>query len=155
MFINPQGMQMPSYLPGCCGQPMDLHDYGPVPLIVNIEAAAIQNTNYRTALWTGGHLQLTLMSIPVGGDIGMEVHTLDQYISVEDGQGLAWLGYTSGVPVFQGVVCRNFVIFIPAGTWHNVTNIGDGPLKLYSIYAPPAHPHGTVHRTKEEAHRNY
>lgn len=140
------------YYAGCCGEQMDLRDYGPAPLIVNIESATVQNNTYRTALWTGSHLQLTLMSIPVGGDIGLEVHTnLDQFIRVEDGQGLARMGYSSDQLTFQGAVCRNFAVFIPAGTWHNVINTGYIPLKLYSIYAPPAHPYGTVQRTKEEA----
>ncbi len=155
-FTYPQGANMPSYAPGCCGQGVDLHDYGPVPFIANLEAAATQNTTFRTALWTGSHLQLTLMSIPVGGDIGQEIHpNLDQFLYIEEGRGLAKMAYSNGQPVFQGAVCRGFAIFVPAGTWHNLINIGDGPLKLFSIYAPPAHPHGTVHRTKEEAGAGY
>lgn len=149
---NPNWMNFPHYYPGCCGQPIDLRDYGPEPLIVNIEAATMQNDTFRTALWTGNHLQLTLMSIPAGGDIGLEVHNnLDQFIHIEEGQGLVRMGKSSDRLDFQRMVCRNFAIFIPAGTWHNLINTGYAPVKLYSIYAPPAHPRGTVHRTKEEA----
>lgn len=135
---------------------IELRDYGPAPLIVNIESAAAQNTMYRTALWTGNHLQLTLMSIPAGGDIGAEVHpTFDQFISVEDGQGYVLMGNSREQLTFQGMVCKGYAIFIPAGTWLNVVNGSYAPLKLYSIYAPPAHPHGAVQRTKEEAETHY
>lgn len=131
---------------------IELRDYGPQPLIINIDAAAAQNTMYRTTLWTGNHLQLTLMSIPAGGDIGAEVHPeLDQFIRIEEGQGYVMMGDSRERLAFQGTVNKNFAIVIPAGTWHNLVNAGYTPLKLYSIYAPPAHPHGTVHRTKQEA----
>lgn len=153
---NTNWMNPPLYFPGCCGQMIDLRDYGPEPLVVNIEAATVQNNTYRTALWTGKHLQLTLMSIPAGGDIGLEIHTgFDQFLSVEEGQGLVKMGKSRDQLSFQGMVCRGFAIFVPVGTWHNVINTGYGPLKMYSIYAPPAHPHGTVQRTKEEAEAGY
>ena len=133
--------------------PIILKDYGPQPYVVDIDKATKQNDNYRTALWTGNHLQLTLMSIKVGGDIGVEVHpVIDQFIRIEDGQGIAQMGPSRNNLNFQRNVYDGFAIFVPAGTWHNVVNTGNKPLKLYSIYAPPQHPHGTVHATKEIAH---
>lgn len=97
-------------------------------------------------------MQLTLMSIPVGEDIGLEVHpNLDQFIRIEEGQGLVQMGKSKERLDFQKTVCDNFAIVIPAGTWHNLINTGYKPIKLYSIYAPPEHPFGTVHETKEIA----
>ena len=127
-------------------------DYGPQPFTIDIEEAAEENTNYRNALWTGKHLQLTLMSIPVGGDIGLEMHPdVDQFLRIEEGQGVVRMGSSQDSISFQRRVKDGYVILIPAGTWHNLINTGNSPLKLYSIYAPPEHPHGTVHRTKAEA----
>ncbi len=124
-------------------------DYGPKPFVVNIEEAAKRNDNFRIALWTGSHLQLTLMSINVGEDIGLEVHpNLDQFIRIEEGQGFAVMGNSKHNMDFQRNVSDGYAIIIPAGTWHNVVNTGNRPLKLYSIYAPPQHPRGTVHKTK-------
>ena len=148
----------PMYSPGCCchnfpgpGQsfPIYLMDYGPDPFVVNISEATKQNTTFRTALWTGCHLQLTLMSINVGEDIGLEIHPdLDQFIRIEQGQGLVQMGANRNNLDFQRYVCDDFAFIIPAGTWHNLINTGNIPLKLYSIYAPPQHLHGTVHQTK-------
>ena len=127
-------------------------DYGPFPLAFNIHAFADRNTNYRTALWTGDHLQVTLMSIPVHGDIGLEMHShLDQFIGVESGYALVMMGNNPAKLNNQQKVTSNYAIIIPAGTWHNVINTGNRPLKLYSIYAPPQHPFGTIHPTKEDA----
>lgn len=127
-------------------------DYGPNPFVVNINEATLHNNNFRTALWTGCHLQVTLMCIPVGESIGLECHPdLDQFLRIEQGQGLVFMGDCRERLDFQEKVCDDFAILIPAGTWHNLINTGCEPLKLYSIYAPPQHPHGTVHRTKAEA----
>lgn len=127
-------------------------DYGPEPYAVDIEAATLRNNNYRVALWTGKHLQVTLMSIKPRGDIGLEVHPdTDQFLRIEQGQGVVKMGPTKDNLNFQQRVFPNSAIMVPAGTWHNVINTGNIPLKLYSIYAPPHHPHGTVHKTKEDA----
>lgn len=132
---------------------LELRDYGPEPFVVNINQAAKQNTNFRTALWTGRYLQLTLMSINVGEDIGLEIHPdVDQFIRIEQGQGLVQMGDRECRLDFQRYVYDDFAIFIPAGKWHNLINTGNIPLKLYSIYAPPEHPHGTVHVVKPENH---
>lgn len=129
-----------------------LKDYGPEPYVVNINEATKQNNTFRTALWTGSHLQLTLMSIPVGGEIGLEIHpNVDQFLRVEEGQGVVMMGKSQSNLDFRRNVYDDFAILIPAGTWHNVINTGDKPLKIYSIYAPPQHPRGTVHKTKVDA----
>ena len=130
----------------------EIKDYGPEPLIVNIDRFAKMNNNYRTALWTGEHLQVTLMSIPVGGDIGLEMHdNLDQFIRIENGYALVQMGKDPDVLNDQQRVNSNYAVLVPAGTWHNIINIGRMPLKLNSIYAPPQPPFGTDHKTKEAA----
>lgn len=129
-----------------------LTDSGPEPFVINIDRATRKNTNFRTALWTGSHLQLTLMSIRVGEDIGLENHpNIDQFIRIEQGLGLVKMGDDKDNLSFQKKVNGDYAIIIPAGTWHNLINIGNVPLKLYSIYAPPQHPKGTVHKTKADA----
>ncbi|RSD28437.1 cupin domain-containing protein [Mesobacillus subterraneus] len=131
---------------------MMLKDYGPNPFVININEATRLNNTFRTALWTGSHLQVTLMSIDVGGDIGLEMHPdVDQFLRIEQGQGIVQMGKTKDNLDFQRNVMDDSAIMIPAGTWHNVTNTGNSPLKLYSIYAPPNHPAGTVHVTKADA----
>lgn len=147
--------------PYCNNEPMmyapdnmgiDLEDYGPFPFVINIDEATIQNDNFRTALWTGEHLQLTLMSIPVGGEIGLEMHPdVDQFLRLEEGEGLVLMGESRDNLEFQERVYDDFIFIIPAGIWHNLINTGNEPIKLYSIYAPPQHPHGTVHVIKEDS----
>ncbi|MCL2215840.1 MAG: cupin domain-containing protein, partial [Defluviitaleaceae bacterium] len=134
--------------------PAPFTDYGPFPYVVDIQQATLANSNYRQALWTGGYLQSTLMSIPPGGDIGLEIHPdTDQFLRIENGQGIVQMGETRDRLHFRQTVFRGYGVFIPAGTWHNLTNIGTSDLKLYSIYAPPHHPRGTVHPTKAIAQR--
>ncbi len=129
-----------------------LKDYGPEPFVINIEEATKQNNTYRTALWTGENLQVTLMSINVGEDIGLEIHPdVDQFIRIEEGEGIVKMGDRKNMLDYQKNIYDNFAIMIPAGKWHNIINTGNTPLKLYSIYAPPHHPHGTVHKTKAMA----
>lgn len=140
------------YYPSLPKQRIPLKDYGPAPFVVDIEDASKQNSNFRTALWTGNHLQLTLMSINAGEDIGLEMHPdIDQFIRVEEGQGLVQMGDRRDRLDFQVRVNDDYAFIIPAGTWHNLLNTGTKPLKLYSIYAPPQHPHGTIHRTKADS----
>lgn len=152
MYPYANWMNMPMENMDYFRQPIKLKDYGPEPFAVNIEEAARQNNTFRTALWTGKHLQLTLMSIDVGEDIGLEIHPdRDQFIRIEDGRGLVKMGDEKDKLDFQRRVDGNFAFVIPAGTWHNLINTGYRPLKLYSIYAPPQHPPGTVHKTKADA----
>lgn len=127
-------------------------DFGPNPFVLNIEEATLRNNYFRIALWTGAHMQLTLMSIKPGEDIGVEMHpNTDQFLRIEQGQGIVMMGNTKENMNFQRRVYDGFAILIPAGTWHNLVNTGRIPLKLYSIYAPPQHPFGTVHVTKQDA----
>ena len=95
---------------------------------------------------------MTLMSLHVGEDIGLEMHPdVDQFLRIEQGQGIVQMGDQQDQLNFEEEVFDDFAIVIPAGKWHNLTNTGEVPLKLYSIYAPPQHPFGTVHETKAEA----
>ena len=131
---------------------MNMNDYGAEPAVLNIECLAEKNTNFRTALWTGKHLQVTLMCIPVGEEIGKEMHSnLDQFIRIESGYACVMMGKCECDLNHRHNVNENCAIIVPAGTWHNIINTGNTPLKLYSIYAPPQHPYGTIHRTKEDA----
>ena len=129
-----------------------MSDPGSVPDTLNLEQAAQQNQNFRIPLWTGNHLQLTVMCIPFRGEIGLELHPdTDQLIRVEDGQASVRMGQSRDQLSFQRCLRTGDVILIPRGTWHNVLNIGNRMLKLSSIYAPPQHPRGTIHRTKADA----
>lgn len=137
-----------------CNNHREIRDLGADPLIVNIDRLAKLNDNYRTVLWTGGHLQVTLMSIPVRGDIGLEIHdNLDQFIRIESGRAIVMMGRCKHELNYREQADSNCAVIVPAGTWHNIVNIGNTPLKLYSVYAPPKHPFGTVHPTKEDAQR--
>ena len=129
-----------------------LRDYGDYPLIFNIDRITKINPYFRTTLWTGTHLQLTLMSIQPKEDIGLERHpNLDQFIRIESGNALVKMGKNKNDLNYQRQADSNYAIIIPANTWHNIINIGEHPLKLYSVYAPPQHPFGTIHKTKEDA----
>lgn len=127
-------------------------DYGAKPFITNLKRDACANSNFRTARWTGSHLQLTLMCIPIGSEIGLEIHSdTDQFLYVESGNGLAMMGEQKECLDYQCSVSSQSAIFIPAGTWHNLKNMGNCDLKLFSVYAPPQHPFGTVHRHKVDS----
>jgi mannose-6-phosphate isomerase-like protein (cupin superfamily) len=124
-------------------------DYGPNPFIIDLHKAAQQNDYYRSTLWTGTQLQVTLMNIPVNELIGMEVHPdHDQLIRIEDGVGLIQLGEHKFSMYDQYLAFSNYVVFVPAGTWHNIVNIGNQPLKVSSTYAPPNYAWGTIQETK-------
>lgn len=133
---------------------MNAADYGTKPYVVNIEEMTLENKNFRTAKWTGKNLQMTLMHIPVGGDVGLEVHQdTDQFLRVEKGSAKVMMGRAKDKLDFEKTAKEDFAIIVPAGTWHNVINTGKQALKLYSMYAPPHHPHSTVHETQKEALR--
>ena len=92
------------------------------------------------------------MSIGVGEDIGLELHhDVDQFLRIEQGQGILQMGKNKELLDYTIAISDDSAIFVPKGTWHNVINTGHMPLKLYSIYAPPNHPFGTVHKTKADA----
>lgn len=136
----------------CFQNSSHMADHGPSPFCANILCASQANPNYRTAFWTGCYLQMTLMEIPRCGDIGLEVHpNTDQLIRVEAGQAMVRMGCSREQLDIQCSLGVDHAVFVPAGTWHNVINTGNCPLKLSTVYAPPHHPRGTVHRTKEDA----
>jgi mannose-6-phosphate isomerase-like protein (cupin superfamily) len=120
--------------------------------IGDIEAATLANDTFRTVLFTGGHLQLTVMRLGAGEEIGREVHPhLDQFVRVESGRARIELGVNPDEVAETHELEADWAAIIPAGIWHNVVNAGTGELKLYSLYTPPEHPPETVHRTKAEA----
>lgn len=134
---------------------MTVNDNGPRPNTFDIESATRQNANYRTVAWTGKYLQVTLMSIPVGASIGLEVHpNTDQFVRIDAGQGKAVMGPAKDQLNFQHEVSDGWSIQIPAGSWHDVINTGDEPLRLYTIYAPAHHASGIVQETSADAERD-
>jgi mannose-6-phosphate isomerase-like protein (cupin superfamily) len=132
--------------------PEAVKDQGGEPWIVNIEELTKENEYFRVAYWTGKRLQMTVMSILPGGEIGLEVHpNEEQFIRVEEGEGRVVMGKTKDNLTFDKKVSDDWAIFIPAGYWHNVVNTGKKPLKVYVLYSPPEHPAGTVHKTFAES----
>ena len=114
--------------------------------IDDIEEKTLGNDNFRKVLFTGKHMQLVVMSLKVGEDIGEEVHdTVDQFFRIEQGEANVVIDGQ------ENIVKEDMVAIVPAGSKHNVINTGDVDLKLYTIYTPPNHPEGTVHVTREEA----
>lgn len=112
--------------------------------IINIEKETLENKDYRRVLYTSKNSQLVVMNIQPNDEIGSEIHELDQFIRIESGQAKA---------VLDGIEHNmedDFAVVIPAGTEHNIINTGDEELKLYSIYSPPEHKDGTVHKTKAD-----
>lgn len=111
----------------------------------NIEQLSIGNDYFREVLYTDDRLQLVVMSLLPGEDIGAEVHHLDQFIRVEKGSGKAVLDGE------EHEIKDGFAVIVPSGTMHNIINTGTEPMKLYTLYAPPNHKPGTIHKTKAEA----
>lgn len=111
----------------------------------NIERLAVDNDDFRRVLYTAKHCQLVVMSLKPKEDIGAEVHKLDQFFRVEAGSGEAVL---DGI---RTAITAGFAVVVPAGAKHNITNTGDVPLKLYTLYSPPNHRDGIVHHTRAEA----
>jgi len=118
----------------------------------DIERATLENTTFRTVLFTGEHAQLTVMRLGPDEDIGREVHPdHDQFLRIEQGQARVELGTTEDRVEETHDVGADWALIVPAGVWHNVVNTGSGDVKLYSLYSPPEHPPGTVHPTKADA----
>ncbi len=116
----------------------------------DIEQATLANADFRRVLYTGRNLQLVLMTLPPGCDIGEEVHEdRDQFFRIEEGEGVVRI---DGV---DNRVADDFAVIVPAGARHNVINTGGAPLKLYTIYGPPEHRDGVVHHDKEQAERDH
>ena len=116
----------------------------------NIEQRTIENDDFRRVLYTGKNIQLVLMTLKPGEEIGEEVHEdRDQFFRVEEGQGEVRIdGAASQID-------DDFAVIVPAGARHNVINTGSAPLRLYTIYGPPEHKDKRVHKTKEQAERDH
>ncbi|MEO6062421.1 MAG: cupin domain-containing protein [Thermoflexales bacterium] len=116
--------------------------------VKNIEEIAVANSDFRQVLYTAQYSQLVIMALKPGEEIGMEVHKLDQFFRVEEGTGEA---------VLDGVhtpIAAGFAVLVPAGTQHNIVNMGSVPLKLYTLYSPPNHRDGVVHHTRADAEKD-
>jgi mannose-6-phosphate isomerase-like protein (cupin superfamily) len=116
--------------------------------VANIEKLSLENDNFRKVLYTDKNSQLVLMSLLAGQDIGEEIHDVDQFLRVEKGTGTAIL---NDLP---HELSDGSVIVVPAGTKHNIINSSSGAMKLYTLYMPPHHRDGVVHRTKEDAEKD-
>jgi mannose-6-phosphate isomerase-like protein (cupin superfamily) len=116
----------------------------------NIEEATTSNEDFRRVLYTGKNLQLVLMTLQPGEEIGEEVHDdRDQFFRIEQGRGTVYIDGAANE------VEDDFAVIVPAGARHNVVASGDEPLKLYTLYGPPEHKDGTVHRDKAQADRDH
>lgn len=116
----------------------------------NIERATLASADFRRVLYTGKHLQLVLMTLPPGCDIGEEVHEdRDQFFRIEEGEGVIRIDGA------DNKVADDYAVIVPAGARHNVINTGSEPLRLYTIYGPPEHRDGVVHKTKEQAEADH
>jgi mannose-6-phosphate isomerase-like protein (cupin superfamily) len=131
---------------------MTIEDIGPKPQSFDLERATRDNSNYRAVAWSGRYLQVTLMSIPVAGDIGLEMHAeTDQFLRLDAGRGLVQMGASKDQLTFRREVSNGWCIMVPAGTWHNITNTGDEPMQVYAIYAPAHHAPGKIQQAASDA----
>ncbi len=136
------------------GDKVTIKDIGPDPQSFDLEAATLKNSNYRAVAWSGKYLQLTLMSIEPGDDIGLEAHPeTDQFLRLDAGRGRVQMGPARDQLDFDREVEDGWAVLVPAGTWHNVTNIGEEPMRLYAVYAPVHHSAGRVQATAADAER--
>lgn len=134
---------------------MEIHDNGPNPNAFDIETATVENDAYRMVAWSGKYLQVTLMSIPPGESIGLEVHPeTDQFLRLDKGTGRCVMGPEEDNLDFQQDVSDGWAVQVPAGVWHDVINTGDDDMRLYAIYAPVHHAPGIVQRTSADAERD-
>ena len=116
--------------------------------VQNIESVSVKNENFRQVLYTAKNCQLVVMALNPKEEIGMEVHELDQFFRVEEGIGEAIL---DGV---HKIISAGFAVLVQAGTNHNIVNTGTVPMKLYTLYSPPNHRDGVIHRTRAEAEKD-
>lgn len=119
---------------------------------IDMRETAMKNRQYRETVWTGCFMQMTVMCIPTCSDVGLEVmNDTDHIIRIEQGQCSVRMGCCPNELCFRKNLCEGDVICVPAGTWHNIINIGSTPLKLSTVYAPPHHPKGDSQATKAES----
>lgn len=116
--------------------------------VQNIESVSVKNENFRQVLYTAKNCQLVVMALNPKEEIGMEVHELDQFFRVEEGIGEAVL---DGI---HKIISAGFAVLVPAGTNHNIVNTGTVPMKLYTLYSPPNHRDGVIHKTRAEAEKD-
>ena len=116
--------------------------------VANIEQLSLENDYFRKVIYTDERLQLVVMSLAPGEDIGEEVHQLDQFIRVEQGDGKAVLDGE------ERALAGGSAVIVPTGTRHNIINTGAAPMKLYTLYSPPNHRDGVVHKTKADAQKD-
>ena len=116
--------------------------------VQNIESISVKNENFRQVLYTAKNCQLVVMALNPKEEIGMEVHELDQFFRVEEGIGEAVL---DGI---HKMISAGFAVLVPAGTNHNIINTGTTPMKLYTLYSPPNHRDGVIHKTRAEAEKD-
>ena len=134
---------------------MSVDDIGPRPNAFDIETATRENSTYRTVVWTGAHLQVTLMSIPPGSSVGLEAHPdTDQFLRLDAGRGRVTMGPSEDDLSFVREVEDGWCVTVPAGTWHDIVNIGETDMRLYAIYAPVHHAAGIVQQTAQDAERD-
>ena len=134
---------------------MSVDDIGPRPNAFDIETATRENSTYRTVVWTGAHLQVTLMSIPPGSSVGLEAHPdTDQFLRLDAGRGRVTMGPSEDDLPFVQEVEDGWCVTVPAGTWHDIVNIGETDMRLYAIYAPVHHAAGIVQETAQDAERD-
>ena len=132
--------------------PDRIKDIGPQPQSFDIEQATKGNTSFRSVAWSGRYLQVTLMSIPAGGDIGLEAHPeTDQFLRRDSGRGRVQMGSAKDKLRFEKDVSDGWCVLVPAGTWHNITNTGPAPMQVYAIYAPAHHAPDKVQATAAAA----
>lgn len=123
------------------------YDRGNLPVLIDLSGLVRDNSYKRAALWTGENIQLTVMEIPVGGEIGLENHKdTEQLIGIESGTAEVLMGKEPENLKSYGIATRGYATIVPKDTWHNVKNVGRTPLKLYSVYSPPHHPYGTLEK---------
>ena len=139
-----------------CSSGSEIYDMGNAPTGFDLLSMTKENQNFRTVLWTGKNLQLTVMSIPKGEEIGEEMHdSLDQFIYIVSGDGeVDMRRVPGGVCTTTKKFSPGNAILIPAGTYHNIKNTSSADVKLFSIYAPKAHKFGTVNKTKADTKDN-
>ena len=116
--------------------------------VQNIESISVKNENFRQVLYTAKNCQLVVMALNPKEEIGMEVHELDQFFRVEEGIGEAVL---DGI---HKMISAGFAVLVPAGDKHNIINTGTTPMKLYTLYSPPNHRDGVIHKTRAEAEKD-
>lgn len=134
---------------------MTIQDIGPKPSVFDLETATVENPHYRAVAWSGSYLQVTLMSIPPGESIGLELHPeTDQFVRLDAGTGRVEIGPSADELTLTEEVSDGWCVLIPAGVWHNITNTGTEPMRLYSIYSPVHHAAGKIQPTAADAQRD-